>query len=64
MKTPLSTEQQFREWYARNHPWDWFTKEMGQPVPSSVRLRTWAICKAAWEHRDYPEGAQGERDED
>jgi hypothetical protein len=50
--------RQFDEWYARNHPFDWFTKELGVSVPMQVRLKVWSLCRAAWFHTESDINAQ------
>lgn len=44
--------RQFDAWYARNHPLDWFTEDIGDPVPTAVRLKVWSLCRAAWFHTE------------
>lgn len=41
----------FESWFARNHPWDWWTKEMGAPIPTHAR---WLVSDFA--RRAYQEG--------
>jgi hypothetical protein len=50
-----SKEDGFDYWYARAHPHDWYTKELGAPLPGSVRLHIWALCRAAWMREDLPQ---------
>lgn len=46
-------DEQFEHWWARHHPKDWFSKAQdGKPVPNSVRLEIWNLCRSAWLHRD------------
>lgn len=51
----MADMEEFDAWYARCHPFDWYAKENGEPVPASVRLDVWALCRAAWLREDKPQ---------
>ena len=42
---PISAEEDFETWWRRHHPFDWFAKECGSPLPAQYRLSTWAWAK-------------------
>jgi hypothetical protein len=41
--------EDFECWFAVNHPWDWWKKQLGKPVYSMVRLLVHDLCKRAHE---------------
>ena len=39
---------EFKEWWAKNHPFDWWAKERdGEPLPHGERLLVWSLCQRA-----------------
>ncbi len=51
----IEPESTFREWFARNHPFDWWASERdGNPLPERDRLLVSDLCRRAFE-------AEGER---
>jgi len=44
----VNTPKEFEDWFSNNHPWDWFKDELGDPVPTSMRIRLWEWARAAW----------------
>jgi hypothetical protein len=53
--TPMSSEKatadRFDQWWARNHPFDWWAKDRkGEPLSHGDRLRVWELCQRA--HND------------
>lgn len=47
---PVSVEaaKAFEGWWARNHPFDWYTKERGTPMDTADRLRVWHMARQAF----------------
>jgi hypothetical protein len=46
---PTATRSDFRDWWAKNHPYDWWTKERGESLPLQDRLLVADICRRAYE---------------
>ena len=43
-------DDEFRSWYARNHPFDWWAKDRkGEPLPPWDRILVWDLTKRAFE---------------
>ena len=50
-------EKIWREWWARNHPFDWFAKEPYGPIPHSLRLHVHSLCRAAFMREERNQAA-------
>ena len=49
LEAMVERENEFRSWWAKNHPFDWWAKERdGEPLGHGDRLRVWGICRQAW----------------
>ena len=47
---------EFRSWWARNHPWDWWRRSLGRAVNTKVRIEVWAICRDAFYRNERRQG--------
>ena len=41
----MIVEEDFETWWRQHHPFDWFAKECGSPMPAQYRLSIWAWAK-------------------
>jgi len=50
MSSEKATAQyEFDQWWARNHPFDWWAKDRkGEPLSHGDRLRVWELCQRAY----------------
>lgn len=58
----MEKAEEFDEWWKRCHPWDWYARENGWPVPTAARLHVWALCRAAWLHEEIPQRSEESKD--
>lgn len=42
----------FDSWWARNHPWDWWSKERGTPLRHRDRLLVAQLARDAYERKE------------
>jgi len=57
----LHDNPDFEAWWSMNHPFDWWAKVIGEPLPFAYRLRVWELCKKAYEDQ-HDDKAQERRE--